>query len=298
MSLYYMVMPKVSVLLPVYNTNESHLRECIESILNQTFSDFELLIINDGSTDTHVQKVIDSYSDMRIKIVTQKGNQGITKTRNRLIENSQGEYLAVMDHDDVAYPDRLEKQVRYLEQHPDIGVIGTQISIIPSGNAPIFPCLDLEIRTALAEDCSIMHPTSMIRAKILKENNLYYEEQFSPAEDFALWSKLASYTRFHNLKEPLLYYRRHELNTSRTQRKKMLLARDAIKANFKLNNPVLLECYNNQKEDIVWVKLFGCIPFIKTIRATTYRKYYLFNSLLICTVRTRSHYKPNNTLKG
>ena len=94
-------MPKVSVLLPVYNTPALYLRECIDSILSQTFKDFELIIVNDGSADQNVERVIKSYEDPRIRYYLNEKNLGISETRNRLIDLSQGEYLAVHDHDDV-----------------------------------------------------------------------------------------------------------------------------------------------------------------------------------------------------
>lgn len=105
-------MPEVSVLLPVYNTPEDFLRQAVESILNQTFQDFELLIVNDAST-TDVEKVIRSYSDSRIKYFKNKTNLGISGTRNILLDKAQGKYLAVMDHDDISLPERLAREVGF-----------------------------------------------------------------------------------------------------------------------------------------------------------------------------------------
>lgn len=99
----------ISVLLPVYNTKEEYLRECIESILNQTFSNFELLILNDGSTN-NVEDVILSYKDSRIKYYKQE-NLGITSARNKLLTLAKGKYIAIADHDDISTPDRLEKRI-------------------------------------------------------------------------------------------------------------------------------------------------------------------------------------------
>ena len=99
-------MPKVSVLFPVYNTEEKYLRAAIDSILEQTFTDFELIIINDASTDKNVEKVVMSYQDKRIRYSVNPTNQGITKTRNTLISMAKGDYLAVMDHDDISLPNR------------------------------------------------------------------------------------------------------------------------------------------------------------------------------------------------
>ena len=108
-------MPEVSVLLPVYNTPEDFLRQAVESILNQTFQDFELLIVNDAST-TDVEKVIRSYSDSRIKYFKNKTNLGISGTRNILLDKAQGKYLAVMDHDDISLPERLALSLIHISE--------------------------------------------------------------------------------------------------------------------------------------------------------------------------------------
>ena len=121
-------MPEVSVLLPVYNTPEDFLRQAVESILNQTFQDFELLIVNDAST-TDVEKVIRSYSDSRIKYFKNKTNLGISGTRNILLDKAQGKYLAVMDHDDISLPERLAREVDFLDCHPNIGVVSCRAKV-------------------------------------------------------------------------------------------------------------------------------------------------------------------------
>ena len=107
-------MPKVSVLMAVYNTKEQYLREAIESVLAQTFKDFEFILLDDASSDINVKKTIESYSDKRIKYLCNEVNLGIADTRNKLIDLANGEYLAVMDHDDVSLPMRLQKEVDYL----------------------------------------------------------------------------------------------------------------------------------------------------------------------------------------
>ena len=103
------MIPKVSVLMPVYNTQSEHLHEAIDSILAQTFRDFEFLILNDCSTDPQVEEVVKSYSDPRIVYAVNERNLGISGARNRLLDMAQGEYLVVMDHDDISLPERFEK---------------------------------------------------------------------------------------------------------------------------------------------------------------------------------------------
>ena len=107
-------MPKVSVLFPVYNTNETFLRAAIESVLAQTFTDFEFIIVNDASSDPNVEKTVKSYTDERIRYYANEHNLGISLTRNKLLDLAVGEYLAIMDHDDVSLPTRFEKQVDFV----------------------------------------------------------------------------------------------------------------------------------------------------------------------------------------
>ena len=111
-------MPRISVLMPVYNTRPEHLREAINSILAQTFTDFEFLILNDCSTDPAVEEVVKSYDDPRIIYAVNEHNLGISGSRNKLLDMAKGEYLAVMDHDDVSLPERLEKQAAFLDCIP------------------------------------------------------------------------------------------------------------------------------------------------------------------------------------
>ena len=182
-------MPEVSVLLPVYNTPEDFLRQAVESILNQTFQDFELLIVNDAST-TDVEKVIRSYSDSRIKYFKNKTNLGISGTRNILLDKAQGKYLAVMDHDDISLPERLAREVDFLDCHPNIGVVSCRAKVIGTQAIISYPETNAQIESKLLfEDC-IFLPASLIRHSVLKEYRICYEEEFTPAEDYALWCRL------------------------------------------------------------------------------------------------------------
>ena len=120
--------PLVTVLMPVYN-GEKYLKEAIESILNQTFKDFEFLIINDGSTDNSV-KIIQSFNDLRIRLIHNESNIGLIKTLNKGLKLSNGKYIARMDCDDVSLPKRLSVQINFMEKHPEIGVCGSWVKII------------------------------------------------------------------------------------------------------------------------------------------------------------------------
>lgn len=122
-------MPKISVVMPVYNTKEEWLREAIESILNQSYKDFEFIIIDDGS-DKSIEPIVNSYNDARIVLIRQE-NQGIAKSLNYGFKISKGEYIARMDSDDISMPERFEKQVNFLDKNPQISVLGGCFETFP-----------------------------------------------------------------------------------------------------------------------------------------------------------------------
>ena len=228
-------MPRVSVVLPVYNTKEKYLRECIDSILGQTFSDFELLIQNDNSTDERVEQVVLSYADKRIKYQKNEKNLGISGTRNVLVNRAAGEYVAVMDHDDVSMPTRFEKQVCFLDAHPEVGVVGTWCETFPNGKVKKKPENSDEIEAALFYSCPILHPSAMMR----KDIGIFYDARYSPSEDLALYCSLVGKTKFANLPEVLFRYRVHEENTSKKQSAKMASASNELRTMLRLKFPHL-----------------------------------------------------------
>ena len=202
------MMPKVTVLMSVYN-GEKYLREAMESILNQTFGDFEFLIINDASTDTS-KEIILSYADLRIVYVENEINLGLTKSLNEGLKLVKGEYVARMDDDDISLPMRLEKQVQFMDNNPDVGVCGTWFKLFPSGELVERPVTNDEIRLHLFRDNALGHPTVMLRVEVLKWNNFYYNPEYTYAQDYELWTRLMQKTKMHNIPEVLLKYRVHE----------------------------------------------------------------------------------------
>jgi len=201
--------PKISVLMPVYNS-EKYLKEAIESILNQTFSDFEFLIINDGSTDQSVN-IIESYGDSRIRLIHNEQNQGLISTLNKGIDLSQGKYIERMDSDDISLPARLEKQFKLMEENEDIGICGTLFQSFGNHNyIPNHPEDSELIKAHLVFGCYIGHPTVMIRKSIFKKYNLRYDNNFKHAEDYELWTRVIKYSKFTNIQEILLHYRSHD----------------------------------------------------------------------------------------
>lgn len=199
--------------MPVYNA-EAFLRESIDSILNQSFAEFEFLIINDGSTDQS-ETIIKSYTDKRIRLINNDTNLKLITTLNKGIELAKGEYIARMDADDISHPDRLKKQFEFLESHPEIGICGTWFESIGQNKSVLkYPQDDTMIRIKMLYQCPFCHPSVMIRKTILAENNLKYNPNFAHAEDYELWTQLSRFTKFANIPEVLLKYRLHEANVS------------------------------------------------------------------------------------
>lgn len=218
-------MSTISVLMPVYNTKEEYLRLAIESILTQTFKDFEFLIINDGSTDNKVKDIILSYNDSRIKYKENDINLGISRTRNELLDWATGEFLAIMDHDDISLPERFKKQLAFMEAHPDYGVCGSWHGFINSKVISKRPVSNLQIHGKLrkTQECPLHHPCTMIRKSVLNNNDIRYEEAFTPAEDYALWCRLYKKTKMYNIPEVLFMYRDFD-NTTHSQFDKLIKA--------------------------------------------------------------------------
>ena len=232
-------MPRVSVLMPVYNTKPDQLREAMDSILSQTFTDFEFLILNDCSPNADVEEVVKSYTDPRIVYARNERNLGISGARNRLLDMAQGEYLAVMDHDDISLPERFAKQVAFLDAHPEVGIVGTLTRSMSSGKVKMRPTTDVEIKKMLMAHCNLSHPSCMLRSSVLKKHNIRYEQMFSPAEDYSLFARLIPVTEFAILPEALFVYRDWVGNTSHTQAKKMEAAAYGIHAFMRRDNPEL-----------------------------------------------------------
>ena len=205
----------VTVLLPVYN-GERFLRKAIESILNQTFSDFELLIIDDGSSDSTLN-IIQSYSDPRIRLFQNNKNLGLIATLNKGLSLAKGKYIARMDADDISHPSRLAKQFAYLSRHPEVGVLGAAVQIIDDNENTSdklrFPTGHEVIRWHLCFSDPIVHPSVMIRRGFVNKVGGYNSDVLH-TEDYDLWRRLSNVTRLNNLNDVLLFLRRHKNSIS------------------------------------------------------------------------------------
>lgn len=223
--------PQISVLMPVYNC-ERYLKAAIDSILSQTFPDFEFLILDDGSTDGSVQ-ILQDYAaqDKRIRFKAQD-NSGIAKTLNRLVAMAQGEFLARMDADDIALPERFARQVEFLQQHPEVVCVGGAIDWIDEKGHLLghceMPTEDAELQRLLLGGISLLHhPTAtMRRTAILQVGG--YNETMIASSDLDLWLRLGEIGQLANLPDTVLQYRLHR--QSITQAKQDQQAKDALAA--------------------------------------------------------------------
>ncbi len=207
----------ISVIMSNRNTPEEYLREAIESVLNQTYSDFEFIIVDDCSTDNSLE-IIESYADARIKIIKNSENLGLTKSLNKAISCAEGEFIARMDADDICLPERFEKQVDFLKHHPDIIVCGTWVELFGDGTSvynekhsrKILPEKELlQINLLFGNHMNIIHPTAMFNHKLLKENNITYNEKYIYAQDYRMWVECARKGELANVPEILFKYRIH-----------------------------------------------------------------------------------------
>jgi len=206
--------PKVSVIMSVYN-GERYLLEAIDSIINQTFEDFEFIIINDGSTDG-TKEIVESYDDERIMLIEQ-ANMGLTKSLNRGLRLANGEYIARMDADDISHPERLHRQVSFLEQNKDIGLIGTDLLVINENGKLLYkinlPPDNPTIKQNMLKCNQFGHGSVMFRKECIDKVG-FYREEVGPAEDYDLWLRIADEYDIANISEPLYQWRFHNKQVS------------------------------------------------------------------------------------
>ena len=205
--------PTVSVIMSVYNEPIDWIQQAVDSILNQTFTDFEFIIVNDKPDREENKTLLSELSekDRRIRVLHNSDNFGLATSLNRGILTAKGRYIARMDADDVSLSERFQKQVSYLDSHPKVGVLGTLVQTINSNNV-LGKKLNLrlknkDLKNSLLFLSPFVHPTVMIRKEVLK-NNLY-DINCRVGQDWELWSRLSRITDFRNLSDILLYYRIH-----------------------------------------------------------------------------------------
>jgi glycosyltransferase involved in cell wall biosynthesis len=228
-------MSSISVALPVHNAHRT-LAATLDSLVHQTLPDFEVVLLDDASSDDSLA-IAAAYQDrLRLRILRAEQNLGISGARNRLLAEIDSDYIAILDHDDICHPERLARQHDHLDAHPDIDIIGSavtyfsQLSDLPAGHRVLrHPSGDAAIKTKLLHNTSMVHPSAMARRSFFSDCG-GYQAEFSPAEDYALWCRAALLgKRFANLDESLLYYRLHPSQTSQVQSQRMVLKDIEIK---------------------------------------------------------------------
>ena len=219
-----MTNPKISVIMPAYNA-EAYIETAIQSILDQTCANFELIIVDDGSTDETLG-VIESIHDRRIILIKNKQNMGAVASMNRGMQQAKGEYIARMDADDIACPQRFEKQLAVFEKHPHVVVVGTAAYTIDEyGNTLSYhvqPVTDEEIRFQQLLMPAFYHPSCMYRVGIIREHDLKYDSDLLIAEDMEFWNQLLEYGNGYNLTEPLICYRKHSQSLCASNQEKII----------------------------------------------------------------------------
>ncbi|HEX2925590.1 MAG TPA: glycosyltransferase [Ruminiclostridium sp.] len=206
--------PKISILMPVYNT-EKYLSRSIESVLSQTFKDFEIIAVDDGSNDNSV-KLLEEYSrkDSRVKVFQNEKNRGVSYSLNHAIRHASAPLVARMDSDDIMVRDRLEKQFAYMQQNPDCVVLGGQELYINEKDeitgSTRFPLTDKEIKSKFFFFQPIADPTSMYNRSKIPAGEFYFDENLTVAEGLDLYFRLFKYGKFANLKDGLVLYRQRE----------------------------------------------------------------------------------------
>jgi len=222
--------PAISVNMPVYN-GAKFLRQAIDSILNQTFADFELIIVDDGSIDESIA-IIESYTDIRIHLHKNSYNRGLAYTRNKAKENSLGKYIAILDCDDIAISNRLEKQYLFLEKKTDYVLVGAWIDFIDengmlTGEGMQYTVESQVLKSQLFFGNYFAQSAIMIKRSIF--NEFEYEEKYAPAEDYFLWSQISFKYNIANLQETLVHYRIHQNSISN---QKILVQEHSVKSTF------------------------------------------------------------------
>ena len=235
--------------MPVYNS-EKYILHAVDSILKQTYDNFEFIIIDDASIDNSV-KLLNQIEDKRIKLYVNKSHKGISTSLNRGLQHCEGEYIARMDSDDLCSPHRFTKQIEFMDSHPEITISGTNIALIDAGgnliNEHKYRCEDIDIKTDLFFGMTpLAHSSIMIRNSFVNRNNVYYDNDAIYAEDYELYCRYHRDCIFSNIPETLVFYRKHihsvSINYNEQQR---LSARQVLREH--LNN-IGLECNETQFE--------------------------------------------------
>ena len=235
--------------MPVYN-GEGFIRETIDSVLNQTYQNFEFIIVNDGSVDS-TQQIIDSYEDKRIITLKLTKNQGVSNARNRGTDLSRGEFIAFCDADDLYDPGRLQTQLDFLTSNPTVDVCGSYFIVLENGQETLVkhPLADQEIKEHFFTANCIGQPSVMGKSSVFQKYK--YNPELQASEDYDLWARMATGgVVFANVPFPLVKYRLHPAQASKTKGRLLYLTSHTVCTNYALaylNNNIITE-YSKVKE--------------------------------------------------
>ena len=274
----------VSVIIPLYNA-EQYIYEAVNSIINQTYQNIEIIIIDDGSTDAS-EKTVSSLNSPKILYVKNEKNLGVSATRNRGFEIAKGKYISLMDADDVSISTRLEKQVYFLEKHSDYGVVSSHYESFrkhPFGVKTRIRKLPIDtnsIHANLLFTNVVCGAVTTIRSSVLKNNHLKFDTSLQMAEDFDLWRRLSFVTKIANIDEVLLRYRKHANNSIKNR---IVLDRDftkVIQKSFEYFNLNIQDLFNEEyklKDIESFLLLHQHLELIleQNIQDNRYEQYYL-----------------------
>jgi len=255
--IFHETMPLVSVLLPVFN-GEEYIEQTIRSILNQSYSNFELIIINDCSID-QTENIVQSFDDDRIRYYKHAENLRLIATLNEGLELSRGKYIARIDADDIAHCERLKKQVEFLEQNQEYVLVGTNVGLIKhnliTDEVIKYYAENNDLRFAMCFYCPFIHPSIMMRNSVIQSNNLKFNKEFLHAEDYDFWTRLSKYGMIANLDCVLTYYRIHENQISARFKNHQLEMMKKIQENYRLT---LFKNHTSSALKVLFQESFKC----------------------------------------
>jgi glycosyltransferase involved in cell wall biosynthesis len=280
--------------MPVYNTPEEYLRPAVESILGQTFADFEFLVLDDGSTENNVQAVVRSYADPRIVFLENEKNLGLAFSCNKLIDLSAGEYLARMDSDDISLPERLQAQVDFLDSRPEVGVVGCAVEKFPRRRIVRYPENNSEIEETLMYTLPFEHPSMMFRKDVLLRHGLRYDESCKAAEDLELCCRMIGKTQFANLPQVLFRYRSHKKNITHLREQTMKNESGIITSAARAAHP---EIWRRAESNVISerrYRLFGFVPLLTERNKGRKTKYLLFGCIPLMIRKDRQEHFQRN----
>lgn len=228
--------PLVSVIVSVFNSQD-FLEFSLKSICDQSYPNWEMIVVDDASTDQSF-RILESFTDPRIKVLRHSSNQGLSSGLNTAIKHAKGKYLARHDSDDRSEPNRLAEQVAYLESHPRVGVLGGQMAFCIGGlegESLMTPVSD-DVSRFLLQGNALFHPTVMIRRSSLDELSHFYDPRYRNAQDYDLWCRLAGVTQLANTSDVVVMYELHERQQTMMHRNRQRRFALEIQAKFLWNS--------------------------------------------------------------